>query len=271
MKITVEQTIRSKSIAETFSEVAENYHQKAEIQLKVANGLISSLMPWKNTLQDGPILEIGCGTGFLSEQLIKEFPDRDILLTDISEGMLRFCENRLEKEGLLTNKISFDKLNVDELTDETEEYSLIISNFTPQWFSDTAIGLEKLSKQLKPNGLLLCTFPGNHTFSEWYTNCLELGLPFTANPLPDVEEVVIKLSMNPVQVDYYENDLYQEFEKSLDFFRHLKEIGVSISVTGKHLSPKQLKLLTNFWDKKESGSIKVKWHVVYLAAKKDGE
>lgn len=270
MKIIAEKTNSSKSIAKTFSEAAERYHEKAEIQQKVANGLISSLMPWKNTLPGGPILEVGCGTGFLSEQLIKEFPDREIILSDAAEGMLEFCSSRLESENLLSDKISFEYLNVDNLTNEEEKYSLIISNFAPQWFSDTAIGLEKLSNQLKPGGLLLCTFPGNHTFREWYTNCLELGLPFTANPLPDVEEVVIKLSINPLQIDYYENDLFQEFEQSLDFFKHLKEIGVSKSISGKSLSVKQLRLLTDFWDKKESGSVKVKWHVVYVAAKKEG-
>ena len=270
MKITAEQTIPSKSIAETFSEAAKIYHDKAEIQQKVANGLISSLLPWKASLPEGPILEVGCGTGFLSELLIKEFNDREIVLTDLSEGMLQFCSSRLNQENLLSNNVSFQTLNVDEITDETEKYSLIISNFAAQWFSDTSIGLEKLSRQLKPGGMLLCTFPGNHSFNEWYTCCLELGLPFTANPLPDVEEVVIKLSINPLQIDYYENDLYQEFDHSLDFFRHLKEIGVSKSVTGKLLSGKQMRLLTNFWDEKESGQIKVKWHVVYLAAKKEG-
>jgi malonyl-CoA O-methyltransferase len=270
MKTIAKETNSSKSIAETFSRAAEKYHEHAEIQKKVANGLVSSLLPWKNTLPQGPILEVGCGTGFLSEQLIKEFPDREVILTDISDGMLQFCSSRLKKEGLVSDTINFQSLDVNTISDETEKYSLIISNFVAQWFSDTAIGLEKLSKQLKPGGLLLCTFPGNHSFNEWYSNCLELGLPFTANPLPDVEEVVIKLSMNPLQIDYYENDLFQEFDNSMEFFKHLKEIGVRKSKTGKQLTAKQLKLLTNFWDEKVSNEVKIKWHVVYLAAKKEG-
>ncbi|MEQ9091258.1 MAG: methyltransferase domain-containing protein [Balneola sp.] len=269
MKITAEQTISSKSIAETFSEAAEQYHQKAEIQQKVANGLISSLLPWKDTLPAGDILEVGCGTGFLSEQLIKEFPERRKVITDLAPGMLSFCEEQLTEKGLINDSVYFQRLNVDEISETEPKYSLIVSNFAAQWFKDTSIGLEKLTELLVPGGLLLCTFPGNHTFEEWYSNCLELGLPYTANALPDVEEVVIKLSMNPVQVDYYENDLFQEFDQSLDFFKHLKEIGVRKSKTGKQLSVKQLKILTDFWDEKEPEGIKVKWHVVYLAAKKD--
>ncbi len=269
MKITVDHQTSSKTVAEAFSESASMYHQKAEVQQKVAQGLISSLLPWKNSLPEGPILEIGCGTGFLSEQLIKEFPGRNIELTDISEGMLRFCKERLDKEHLLNSNASFYLLDADEIQPEEERYSLITSNFTAQWFKDTAMSLERLSGLLKPGGLLLCSFPGNHSFEEWHSNCLELGLPFTANPLPDVEEVIIKLSLNPLQIDYYEDDLYQEFEHSIDFFKHLKEIGASVSETGKQLNPKQLRLLTNFWDDKTSNNVKVKWHVVYLAAKKE--
>ncbi len=269
MKITAEQTISSKSIADTFSEAAEKYHQKAEIQKKVADGLISSLLPWKDTLPAGDILEVGCGTGFLSEQIIKEFPDRQKLITDLAPGMLSFCEDQLSEKGLVDDQTQFELLNVDEISESEPRYSLIVSNFAAQWFKDTSIGLENLSKLLVPGGLLLCAFPGNHTFEEWYSNCLELGLPFTANSFPDVEEVVIKLSMNPVQVDYYENDLFQEFDQSLDFFKHLKEIGVRKSKTGKQLTAKQLRLLTKFWDEKISNEVKVKWHVVYLAAKKD--
>ncbi|MGB0347265.1 MAG: hypothetical protein ACPGGA_07255, partial [Balneolaceae bacterium] len=117
-------------------------------------------------------------------------------------------------------------------------------------------------------GLLLVAFPGNNSFTEWYERCLELGLPFTANTLPDVEEIVIKLSIGPYQIDYYENDLHQQFEHSMDFFKHIKQIGAGYSLSGKSLTQKQMKLLTTHWDEKVS-PVSVKWHVVYLAAKKD--
>jgi malonyl-CoA O-methyltransferase len=269
MKTIVEPPITS-SIKDSFSKAAENYHQQAEVQLKVAEGIISSLRPWKNTLPEGPILEVGCGTGFLTEQLIGEFPQKEMLITDAADGMLSFCRERLTENDLLTERIQFSTLDVDTATIEENQYSLIVSNFAPQWFKDTALGLEKLSQMLKPGGLLLCAFPGNHSFEQWYKYCLALGLPYTANALPDVEEVVIKLSMGPVQVDYYENDIFQNFDHSLDFFRHLKAIGASTNTSGKKLSAKQLKLLTNYWDEQQSEGIKVKWHVVYIAAKKDG-
>jgi malonyl-CoA O-methyltransferase len=259
------QKMLQKSVADQFGKSAHNYHLKAEIQQKVGLGLAASLRPWKQILPPGPILEVGCGTGFLTNLLAAEFPGRTFEVTDASPQMLHFTKNRLE--GIENGRYSI--LDVNELPPGEAKYALIVSSFTAQWFNDAAFGLQELSKLLLPGGLLLVAFPGNQSFPMWYECCLELGLPFTANPLPDVEEIVIKLSLEPLQIDYYENDLYQKFPSSLDFFRHLKEIGANSSKTGKTLSPKQLRLLTKYWDKKFNGQIMVKWHVVYLAAKRD--
>lgn len=265
MKSTKEPLQFKEKIADSFSKSVENYHQKAEIQKKVANGLIASIQPWKEIIPPGPILEVGCGTGFLSELIMEEFPNRDFLITDASSGMVSFTKERIGN----SERVQFEVLNVDEIDNPEPTYSLIVSNFAAQWFDDTAIGLENLTKMLNPGGIMVTAFPGNQSFMEWYECCLELGLPYTANPLPDVEEIVIKLSLNPVQVDYYENDLFQNFSSSIDFLKHIKEIGAGTSKTGKQLSNKQLKLLTTFWDKKVNNQIKAKWHVVYLAVKKD--
>ncbi|HET8864869.1 MAG TPA: methyltransferase domain-containing protein [Gracilimonas sp.] len=245
------------------------YQQEAEIQPKVAKGLISSLIPWKETLPPGPILEVGCGTGFLTSKLIKEFPERKLVITDASEKMLEFCKADLAEKGINTDNVEFRYLDVNEFKADSEEYSLVISNFAAHWFKDTSLGLQNLSESLVHGGILLASFPGNHSFPDWYENCLELGLPHTANPLPDVEEVVIKLSTGPMQIDYYENDLYQEFDSALDFFQHLKNIGSSTSTHNKSLNAKQFKLLIDHWDKKSGEKVKIKWHIVYLAAKKN--
>jgi malonyl-CoA O-methyltransferase len=256
-------------IISAFDNAADTYDEHAIIQHKVADGLIASLVPWKDAVPDGAILEVGCGTGFVSEQLIDHFPDRDIIISDISEKMLELCRKKLKNSGKVLSRVTFKIINADTFKAENKDLGLVISGNSPHWFKDPSLALQNLSEALTPGGMLLCSFPGNHSFPGWYENCLELGLPHTANPLPDVEEVVVKLSMGPLQIDYYENDLFHEFEKSLDFFRHLKQTGEAYSVMGKSLSYKQFKLLLKHWDKK--GNLNMKWHIVYVAAKKDFE
>lgn len=254
-------------IISAFDKAADTYDKTAEIQKKVADGLIASLIPWKEAIPPEPILEIGCGTGFVTKKLIEQFPNRDIMVTDVSEKMLEKCKKTLIKTGYDLSNVSFKVWNANDLPPEGDSFGLIISGFAPHWFKDTSMALQNLSEKLIPGGIMLCSFPGNHSFPEWYENCLELGLPYTANPLPDVEEVVVKMSMGPMQIDYYENDLFKEFESSLEFFRYLKDTGESYSITNKSLGYKKFKLLLDHWDNK--GNLKIKWHIVYIAAKRE--
>lgn len=271
MKTINDYSLITEKLAAKMVKAADNYHQNAEIQAKVAEGLMASLRPWKNILpRKGALLEVGCGTGLLSKLLIKEFPEREIVLTDLNQEILDICKSNLEQEGLLSDKITFEVLEVNNTTKlEPDSNAMVISNFVPHWFKDTSIGLERLSDSIVYGGLLLCSFPGNKSFPEWYEKCLELGLPFTSNSLPDTEEVVVKLSMANVQVDYHENELTQQFDTALDFFKHLKNIGIDVSNNDKHLTSKQLRLLTNYWDEKSEGYREVTWHIIYLAAKKE--
>lgn len=262
-------TIHPNEVAARFGRAVKSYHQKAEIQKKVAEGLHAALQPWQDILPPGPILEIGCGTGLYTKLLLSLFPHKEFIITDASSEMLSFCKAQMQDADLLRDNITFELFDPDADETEQEKYSMITGNFVAQWFRDTAIGLERLTKTLKPGGLLLASFPGEQSFPQWYENCLELGLPYTAHPLPNVERVGVALSLGPQQIDYYENDLYQEFDSAMDFFLHLKETGSTYSKLKKHITPKQFRLLIRHWDSKATGKVRVKWHIAYLAAKKD--
>ena len=229
----------------------------------------ASLQPWQDILPPGPIMEVGCGTGFLTRLLLRMFPKREFLITDASPQMLNFCKQAMESEGLLREGIRFELHDVDADEPFDQKFSMVIGNFVAHWFKDTAIGLEKLSKGIKPGGLLLASFPCEQSFPQWYEYCLELGLPHTAHPLPNVERVGVTLSLGPQQIDYYENDLHQEFDSAIEFFQHLRLTGSTYSKQENHLSPKQFRLLIRHWDSKTNGKIRIKWHIAYLAAKKN--
>lgn len=118
---------------------------------------------------------------------------------------------------------------------------------------------------------MLISFPVKESFSNWRKYCLDLGIPFTGNTLPDLEQVVIELSMGPAQVDYYEDDMIDSFENVFDFFRHLKNTGTFTNLADKQLSVKQLKLLNNYWLEKEHARIRVQYHTAFIAVKRDLE
>lgn len=262
---TSEVHIPNKIIGYNFGQSAGNYHKHAEIQKEVAQRLIASLKPWRDILPPGPILEIGCGTGFVTEGLIELYPKREKIITDLSPEMVNFCKNRFDS----AENISFKELDAEKIQTDEPTYSLSVSGFAAQWFIDSALTLGRILEVTKPGGLMLASFPGNESFPEWKQYCQDLGIPYTGNELPDTEEMVVKMSTGPVQVDYYEDTVTQRFPSAKDFFRHLKIIGAGTHRDGRKLSSSEMKMLINHWDSKNKGDITISYHVVFLAVKRD--
>ncbi len=252
-------------IALSFGDAAEYYHRHARIQKEVAQRLIASLEPWRDIIPPGPVLEVGCGTGFVSGGLIDLYPNRQKIITDLSPEMVQFCKNRYGTG----EKLEYRVLDAEQIAREEPHYALTVSGFAAQWFKDPPLTLGRLLDATLPGGLLLASFPGNESFPRWREYCRELGLPFTGNPLPDTEEMVIKMSSESSQVDYYEDTVSQTFDSAADFFRHLKKIGAGTRHKGRMLTPSEIKLLVKHWDEQAGGQITVSYQVIFLAVKKD--
>ncbi|MDX1638786.1 MAG: methyltransferase domain-containing protein [Balneolaceae bacterium] len=253
------------SVRRNFGEAASCYDSHADLQRSVADRLINSLRPWIDIIPPGPILEVGCGTGFVTEGLIDLFPGRSLEITDIAPEMVEICRKKFGGH----RDASFRTLDAEQLDADPKTYAMTVNGFVAQWFEHPAVTMGSMLEATKPGGLLLGSFPGSESFPEWKEACRELGLPYTGNPLPDTEELVVKLSGGPVQVDYYEDTVKQEFASAADFFSHLKKVGAGTQRTGRQLTPKEFRLLMDHWDNKTQGPVKVSYHVVFIAVKRD--
>ncbi|MFO7800011.1 methyltransferase [Rhodohalobacter sp.] len=252
-------------IIRRFSELANDYDQFARIQKETAERLAKALNPWQFSIPEGPILEVGAGTGLLTQHIAKMYSNREVLVTDISDEMLHLNRKYLSDY----THLQYQNLDVEDAEWEDEKCALITSNFLIHWLKNPAETIAKMLPSLKPGGLLLMSFPGDDTFPQWRKNCLDLGLPYTGNPLPDLEEIVIKLSMGPVKVDYYEDQTNLEYPSVYDFYRELKRSASGTSLTGKKLSIKQLRLLNDYWKEKNNGKVNVHYHTAFIAVKRD--
>jgi malonyl-CoA O-methyltransferase len=255
-----------KQIAQSFGSAVSYYDEHADVQREVANRLIASLQPWRDIIPSGPIIELGAGTGFVTKGLADLYSGRDIEVTDLSEDMISFCNSKFGDRDSLKFKV----LDAEDVPDfEDPHYAMTVSGFTTHWFKDPAQTLVKWLEITMPGGLLLASFPGNESFPQWKKYCQELGLPFTGNELPDVEEMVIKMSVGPAQVDYYEDTITQQYESASDFFEDIKNLGMGTQIEGRHLTSDERKLLVEHWDSSVDGDITVSYHIVFLAVKRD--
>ncbi len=251
-------------IKDAFTRASSVYHSKAELQKESAARLAASIEPCKYSIPAGKVLEMGAGTGFLTRHLIRLFPEREIIVSDLSDAMIRQCKTNIKE----SDNITFRVLDAETGEIKKDRYAVIAGNFVAQWFRDPSGALSRFCEALVPGGYLLMSFPGSGSFPEWKTNCLKLGLPFTANPLPDIEEIINRISRGPFQVNCHEDFQTEVYGSSIQFFRHLKEIGVSTSVIGKSLSRSDFTKLVTYWDQSSDNVVKITYHLCFLAVKK---
>lgn len=237
-----------------FEKGAPHYHEEAAMQIHCAKQLAHYIGLHRHRITTGPILEIGCGTGFVTAQLLQLFANRPLHITDISAGMVDFCRNKISRPH---SQISFGILD-GENPISSQKYALIASGMTFQWFKKMEQAVDKLLKFLKPKGFIFFSFLEAQSFPEWRRCTQELSLPYTANPLPDMQ---VQKSLQP-RASFWNESLIIKYPNAADFFRHLKRIGVGTSLQ-KPLSSHQMRRLLSHWDAKCPEGISVTYEIAY--------
>ncbi len=104
------------------------------------------------------ILEIGCGNGALWTENLHRLPsDISILLTDISEGMLRDARRNIGGED---PRFSYQVVDCHTLPFENDSFDLIIANHVLFYCDDMSAACGEIARVLKPSGTFLSSTYG---------------------------------------------------------------------------------------------------------------
>lgn len=103
------------------------------------------------------LLELGCGNGKLWQENNIDLRNREIFLSDISEGMVDEVRTKL---GSDFNCIVAD---AEKIPFKDAYFDSIIANHVLFYLNDLNQGLKEIRRVLKPNGVLYCsTYGSNH-------------------------------------------------------------------------------------------------------------
>ncbi len=246
-------------IAANFSAAAPSYDQYAVMQQQAALSLVQRLSALLPEIPEGRVLELGCGTGAVSQRLVALFPQHRLTLVDLAPGMVD--QNRQALAPILATPSLIDWQVADAETMALgQEYSLIVSSLTLQWFQDLPATLARLCRALLPGGLLLCSSLGDHSFPEWRGVCRTLNLPCTMNPLPNGNEILNTIQALGYQASAWEEIIHIPYPTVLNFFRSLKKTGTS-SAAGGRLSAPQMGRLLSSWQEEAKGTVAVTYQI----------
>ncbi len=247
-------------IAANFSNAAATYDQYAVMQEQAARSLCRRLADLKAEVPEGAILEIGCGTGALSRELARLFPDRPLTLVDLAPGMI--AQNRAALLPILDRPELVDWQVRDAETMETaDRFALIASCLTLQWFQDLASTLSRLTAALAPGGLLLCSYLGANSFPEWRAICQSLELPCTINPLPASHEIMAAIRALGHEASAGEETIRIPYPSVQAFFHSLKKTGTGTTAAKDRLTRSQFAHLLRAWQEQAGGAVTVTYQI----------
>ncbi len=216
--------INPKIIKKQFEKSMEKYNENAIVQKFTAQKLIANLAGIKNNFEN--VLELGSGTGLLTEEFVKNIKYKNYCANDLTEKSKKYLSQ-------IIPEFTFICGNAQKIT-PSKKMDLIISNAMFQWFNN----LEKVSSHLKnilnKEGILAFS-----TFSpENYREIKELsGISLEYKSVDDLKAIFSK----NFEILYTEEFKYiMNFSNPLEILAHMKNTGVN-SLTLQHWGFKEVK------------------------------
>ncbi len=124
---------------------------------------------------DARVLEVGCGTGAVWQQVHKRVSRGwRLALTDFSLGMAAGLRPRTQAWGL---GALFAQCDVQALPFPDAQFDLVLANHMLYHVPDLARGIAEIARALKPGGKLLAATNGDDHLRELIELAAELGLP----------------------------------------------------------------------------------------------
>lgn len=234
---------RNRRVARSFGTRAGEYDDHAGLQRHVASEL-ARLLP---SCEAPSVLEVGCGTGFLTAHLLDAYRQGDFLITDLAPEMVAECSKRHAVTP--ERKIRFAEMD-GEAPDAVGLFDVIALSMTLQWFADPLTGLERLGGLLKPEGSIVYATLGPDSFPEWRAALAAENVPDGTIAMPELPGI---------QAERHEKISYAS---GCDFLAGMSAIGAGEPKPGyRPLPPGQLRRALRRLER-DSGA-RVTWHLVY--------
>ena len=224
---------RKQRVGRAFGAAAHSYEDAARVQRLAADHLADKIAALP--LPSRPrVLEIGCGTGFLTAALRRLLPDAELVVSDLSPAMVAACragrtdaaERVRDGERPCFADASFD---------------LVCGSLAVQWFEDMEPALGRLCRLLKPGRSLAFSTLLSDALAEWRKAHEDEGLSVGAPDFAAPAELQ-HFSWEGETLTLVEERVVERYEDAQAFVRALKAIGAGTPRPGRRpLSPSELK------------------------------
>ncbi len=205
-------------VRRSFGAAALSYDGLAELQRRVALELLNRFPPLE---EDGVLLDVGCGTGFLSKRLAGRAASHLLVALDLALPMLQ--ASRRNYPGMAAHYLCAD---AERLPFAAQSVSQIYSNLALQWMQDLPATLDEFRRALGPKGRLVFATFGPATLHELKSAWAAVDSYTHVNSFHDIAAIRRFLRAAEFRNICAESVIYQTGYPSVqDLMRELKGIG----------------------------------------------
>ncbi len=228
------QKFSKKNIQQHFNKAATSYDEAAVLQKEVALRVAERLE--LTTLKPNTILDMGAGTGLLTEKIIKQYPNSKIIAMDLSSQMLDFAKEKLTDRSVLTKLLAFVKApqttfvcaDANRIPLASHSVDLITCNLMLQWCDDLDAVLSEFKRVIRPEGLLMLTSFGPDTLKELRKSWQAVDDKQHVNMFIDMHDMGDALVRNGFGQPVMDTEIYTlTYQKPIGVLKDLKAIGAT--------------------------------------------
>ena len=200
-------------IKDNFSNAAINYSEGAIIQNHVARHLAS--LANKYIKNNDHVLDLGCGTGFLGDEILKE-KNIKFFASDIS------CE--------MLNQVSDNQIKVncdfDNLSFQNDTFDVVVSSFSLQWSLNLLQTFEEAHRVLKNSTSFIFAIPLQGSLQQ----LKNLGVK-SINNFYDANSINNLLKLAKFSKITFEEEITKQcYNNPLELLKNIKNLGANLII-----------------------------------------
>ncbi len=205
-------------IKRSFASAAHSYDAAAALQRQVGDVLLEK---FPTITSSGGVLDLGCGTGYLTRRIAAGMPATEITAMDIALPMLTASR---QKNGLAA--IKYVCADAEKLPVLSDSFQQIYSNLALQWCQNLPAVFADCRRILKADGQLVFTTFGTATLQELKTAWATVDAYPHVNEfyaMHSISEFLRQAGFNFMTV---ESEIYQlSYPSVMALMRELKQLG----------------------------------------------